>query len=63
MGDSVVMKLTGHKTMSMSIRHNTVDSADARQALKLMEDYSGEEERGTTANSTVGAKKGSGAIS
>jgi integrase len=62
-GDSVVMKLTGHKTMSMFICCNTVDSADARQALKLMEDYSGEEERGTTANSTVGAKKGSGAIS
>jgi hypothetical protein len=40
-----------------------MDSADARQALKLMEDYSGEEEQGTTANSTVGAKKGSGAIS
>ena len=49
--------------MLMFIRYNTVDSADARQALKLMEDYSGEEERGTTANSTVGAKKGSGAIS
>jgi hypothetical protein len=57
------MKLTGHKTMLMFIPYNTVDSADARQALKLMEDYSGEEDRGTTANSTVGAKNGSGAIS
>lgn len=34
---SVIMKLTGHKTASMFYRYNTVDSEDAREAFRKLE--------------------------
>jgi len=38
---SVIMKITGHKTKTMSMfeRYNTVDAEDARLATKQYEDY------------------------
>ncbi len=36
---SVIMKITGHKTMSMFERYNTVDRDDAHKAIKRLDDY------------------------
>ena len=36
---SVIMKITGHKTMAMFERYNTVDSADARSAMTQFETH------------------------
>lgn len=36
---SVIMKITGHKTMSMFERYNTVDSDDARSAMTQFEKH------------------------
>jgi len=55
---TVIMKLTGHKTLSMFARYNSVDDADARQALQLMEGYFGNADRGTTANLLQAQKRG-----
>jgi len=33
------MKITGHKTMSMFERYNTVDSTDAQDALKRLGEF------------------------
>lgn len=33
------MKITGHKTMSMFERYNTVDGEDARAALKRLDEF------------------------
>lgn len=43
---SVIMKLTGHKTSSMFQRYNTVDLADAKEAYQKLEGLSlgGQEE-------------------
>ena len=54
---SVIMKLTGHKTLSMFTRYNSVDETDARQALQLMEGYFENAQR-TTANLLQTQKKG-----
>ena len=34
---SVIMKITGHKTPSMFQRYNTVDLADAKEAYQKLE--------------------------
>jgi len=36
---SVIMKITGHKTMSMFERYNTVDSDDALTALRKLDEF------------------------
>jgi integrase len=36
---TVIMKLTGHKTLSMFTRYNTVDQADAKDAMEKLESY------------------------
>ena len=36
---SIIMKITGHKTMSMFERYNTVDSTDAQDALKRLGEF------------------------
>ena len=33
------MKLTGHKTLSMFTRYNTVDQADAKEAMRQLDSY------------------------
>lgn len=35
----VIMKLTGHKTLSMFTRYNTVDQADAKEAMERLDNY------------------------
>ena len=36
---SVIMKITGHKTIAMFERYNTVDGNDARDALRKLDDF------------------------
>jgi integrase len=36
---SVIMKLTGHKTAAMFHRYNTVDTADAKEAYRKLEGF------------------------
>ena len=36
---SVIMKITGHKTMSMFERYNTVDKDDAQEAIKRLDEF------------------------
>jgi len=40
---TVIMKLTGHKTLSMFTRYNTVDQADAKDAMEKMDSLYGNE--------------------
>jgi hypothetical protein len=35
------MAITGHKTMAVFKRYNTVDEADLRQAMRQMDTYMG----------------------
>ena len=55
----VIMKLTGHKTLSMFTRYNTVDQADAKEAMRRLDRYFG----GINEPTAASTKKGSGAIS
>ena len=41
---TVIMKPTGHKTISMFIRYNTVDQADAKDAIEKLNSHYAKEE-------------------
>lgn len=57
---SVIMKITGHKTMSMFERYNTVDGEDARAALKRLDEFLAQaaEKKTATANLLQAPSKG-----
>jgi hypothetical protein len=48
--ESVIMKLTGYKARSMFARYNSVDEAEAEQALNLMKGYFENKGQQITAN-------------
>jgi integrase len=55
---SVIMKLTGHKTAAMFHRYNTVDTADAREAYRKLEGFLDQERgEGHSCNSLGFGKK------
>ncbi|NIM97842.1 MAG: tyrosine-type recombinase/integrase [candidate division Zixibacteria bacterium] len=53
---SVIMKLTGHATLSMYNRYNTVDEEDAKDAVAKFKDFLARESE-ITANSTAEKKE------
>jgi hypothetical protein len=55
---SVIMKLTGHKTAAMFHRYNTVDTADAREAYQKFDGFLTQEQEEITPDKLCsGAKK------
>ena len=55
---SVIMKLTGHKTAAMFHRYNTVDTADAREAYRKLDAFLGQEQsEGSSGNLGSGGKR------
>jgi integrase len=57
---TVIMKLTGHKTHSMFTRYNTVDQADAKDAIEKLESYFNRTEEPIAAIVLQGLKRGQG---
>ncbi len=55
---TVIMKLTGHKTLSMFTRYNTVDQADAKEAMEKLESYFARRDEPTAAIVLQGQKRG-----
>jgi hypothetical protein len=53
---SVIMKLTGHKTIVMFTRYNTVDRDDARLAMEMLGGFLEEEKCSHSAPGGVGIK-------
>ena len=53
---TVIMNLTGHKTLSMFTRYNTLDRADAKDAVEELEGFYAKEGSPSAAR----RKKGSG---
>jgi hypothetical protein len=58
----VMMKLTGHKSLSRFTRYNTVDQADAKEAMQRLDDYFNHESA-DCCHSAASIKKGSGDFS
>jgi integrase len=54
---SVIMKLTGHKTMAMFLRYNTIDEEDARVAMEKLDLFLAGEDCSHSAPGRVEAKK------
>jgi integrase len=54
---SVIMKLTGHKSAAMFHRYNTVDTADAMEAYRKLEGFLGQEEQGSGIPATQASGK------
>jgi integrase len=46
---TVIMKLSGHKTLSMFARYNTVDQAEAKEAMEKLESHYAKEGRSRAA--------------
>ena len=55
---SVIMRLTGHKTLSMFTRYNTVDQADAKDAMQRLDSFFSKEDEPTAAIVLQDQKKG-----
>ena len=55
---TVIMKLTGHKTLSMFTRYNTVDQADAKDAMEKLDSLYSKEEQPSAAIVLQAQKKG-----
>jgi integrase len=53
---SVIMKLTGHKTAAMFHRYNTVDTADAKEAYRKLEGF-WDQDQGTRLPGNLGSGK------
>jgi hypothetical protein len=52
------MRLTGHKTLSMFTRYNTVDQADAKEAMQRLDSYFSRVEEPTAAIVLQDQKRG-----
>lgn len=55
---TVIMKLTGHKTLSMFTRYNTVDQADAKEAMQQLESFFSKKDEPTAAIVLQDQKRG-----
>jgi len=55
---TVIMKLTGHKTLSMFTRYNTVDQADAKDAMEKLDSHYAKEETPSAAIVLQAQKRG-----
>jgi integrase len=55
---TVIMKLTGHKTLAMFTRYNTVDDADAKDAMEKLESYFAKSKEPTAAIVLQAEKRG-----
>lgn len=53
--DSVIMAQTGHKTMSMFLRYNSVDESDGKEAVQKLSDYLGVKSEKSDTKVTHGA--------
>jgi phosphatidylethanolamine-binding protein (PEBP) family uncharacterized protein len=51
------MKPTGHKTISMFIRYNTVDQADAKDAMEKLGSHYAKEETPSAASTKKGLEE------
>ncbi len=54
----VIMKLTGHKTLSMFTRYNTVDQADAKEAMEKLDSHYAKEGQTSAAIVLQAQKRG-----
>ena len=55
---TVIMRLTGHKTLSMFTRYNTVDQADAKDAMQRLDSFFSRNDESTAAIVLQDQKRG-----